>query len=317
MTDAVEAPDAPPDDDTVDPDQVVPGGISQWEFLNRVPTREEVMDLLGSLPPVWGVHTSDFADYVQTLPQRKKLKIPHPTNPNVLVDQQIEAFTLYMSVAGRIKMIEEAQEQHGWTVDFEPEPVTPTGAAGYIGLDPRIVYREYVVISNDGSPLGRKPGTAWVPATGGSNAAGSNPYEKVETSARGRAIAAWGFGVLPGSGVASAEEMLGARFNKAHLDVEEAMARGGGGRQSRKSRGDLLQEALTTAEEVRQARGMDEEAMQAKVGTFLTTNLGIANGYDAEAKIVRWDLVKDGQIQLLINSLRDTLTRVRAEQADL
>lgn len=309
--------------ETPDPEQGEVS-ISQWEFIDRVPTRDDVLNLLATLPPVWGINTVDFADYVQALPQRKKVKVPHPTNPALVVDQHLDCYTLYVSVAGRLKMLQAAAELHGWAVDFEPEPVTPTGAPGYISLENRIVYREYCVISEqtaagmnrDGSRLGRKSGTAWVPSSGGSNAAGSNPYEKVETSARGRAIAAWGFGVLPGSGVASVEEIQGARLNRAHLDAEEAGNGGGRVGADRRSRTDLLQEALTTAEEVRQARGVDEDVMRQKVAHFLVENLGIARAYDADADVIRWDVVKDGQILLLLNSLRDTLRNLRdAESA--
>ena len=185
--------------------------IEQWEFVGEAPTRDRVTELLSRLPSVWGVKTVDFADYVQALPQRKKIKVPREPGSTVMIDQYLDCWTLYMSVAGRMKMLEAAAEQNGWMVDFEPEPVTPTGCPGMLQMDERVVYREYVRIEawttdEDGTPrirkLGRKSGTAWVPSRGGSGAVSSNPYEKVETSARGRAIAAWGFGVLPGSGVA-------------------------------------------------------------------------------------------------------------------
>lgn len=310
------APAAPP---PVDDGVIAEVGLTNWEFIDRVPTTEDLVALLKTLPPVWGVNTVDYADYVQALPQNKKVKVDLPGRPGVKVDEYHDCYTLYMSVAGRLKMIEAAAEKHGWAVDFEPEPITPTGVPGYISMDPRLVYREYVNIvrwteGDDMRALGRKPGTAWVPATGGKQAAGSNPYEKVETSARGRALAAWGFGVLPGSGVASVEEILGTGQNRAYLEAETATGQGRQAGAPRKSRADLLQEALTMAEEVRQARGIDEPAMKEKLGLFLT-NLGIPAVFDPATFTIDWTRVKDGQVVLLVNSLTDTLRALRDESS--
>lgn len=288
-------------------------GISQWEFIDRAPTRQEVLDLLGTLPPQWGVQVLEFADYVQALPASKKTKRPHNERPEIMVDTYLDVWTLYMGVAGRQHMLRQIQEQNEWSVDLEPERTTPTGIPGFLLLEPRLVYRERMIVHDKaGRCLGRKSGTAWVPFTGGKQAAGSNPFEKVETSARGRAIAAWGIGVLPGSGVASVEEMQNAGQNRAHLEAEQAQGQGRqGGGQPRRSRGELLQEALTVAEELRQERGIDEFEMRAKVGAFLSGNLGIANAYDEAKGEIAWDKVKDGQITLLVNSLRDSLRALR------
>jgi hypothetical protein len=196
--------------------------INAWQFFDEPPTQDRVIELLRTLAPVHGVAAVDFADYVQALPQ--SVKITKRGQGGRKETETRDTWVLYMSVAGRIKMLQQAAEDNDWEVDFEPEPVTATGTPGllYHG-DGRIVYREYVRIGSRGGetvePLGRKPGMAWVPFSGGTAAAGSNPYEKVETSARGRAIAAWGFGVLPGSGVASLEEMQGVRQNRAALEA--------------------------------------------------------------------------------------------------
>lgn len=308
-------------DEPVDETPEAPEGhateISQWEFLDRVPTRDDVLELLATLPPVFGVSTVEVADYVQALPQKKKTRIPHPdparAEQGVKVEKFIEAHTLYVGVAGRLKMVQQAAEFNGWSVDFEPEPNTPTGVPGWLEMGERIVYREYMVVRDgDGRLLGRKPGTAWVPRTGGSQAAGSNPYEKVETSARGRAIAAWGFGVLPGSGVASLEEVTGAGANRAAIDAEEAQAGGGsnGGR-VRESRDDMLQRCLAVAEELRQERGISEEEAREKTAEYLHTQLGVKSVWNAEEKTIDWAKVKDGQILLLTNSMTDALRKLR------
>jgi hypothetical protein len=323
-----EAPVALPAEETED---LAQAAISQWEFIDRIPTEEEVVALLKTLPPVYGIEHADYADYVQGLPGKKKIKVPHPENPNLKIDQYVETVTLYMGVAGRLKMLQAAAEKNGWRVDFEPEPVTPTGMPGMLQMDERIVYREYVVISTVsvrgsasglgevspelvGKPiaeqvLGRKPGTAWVPKSGGSQAAGSNPYEKVETSARGRAIAAWGFGVLPGSGIASLEEMLGARQNERGMLVEQHSA-------PKASREDLIAQAMTLQEEMRQEVGDDEATMVEKTGKYLQERLGVRGCYDPDTQSIDWSKVKDGQVLLLVNSLKDSLKRVRANAAD-
>lgn len=336
MTETQPTPQPPVDDDSL-----AAPVLSQWQFIGRVPTAEDVMALLVSLPEVWGVRTVDFVDYVQALPQNTKVKKPHPTNPSLVVEEYVEVFTLYMSVAGRIKMLERAAQINGWRVDFVPEPVTPSGVPGYLSFEDRLVYRVYVVVQAPIGPrivgdpkqaatidgefsfrkmgsLGRKSGTAWVPAEGGSNAAGSNPYEKVETSALGRALGAWGFGLLPGSGIATVEEMAAIRGNRAALDVEA----GGSGRgrsrgAPRRSRQALIEEALTLAEQVRQARGIEDEEMRAKIGAFLTVNCGVVGAYDTEHATIDWGPVKDGQIGLLVNSFTDTLRRLALAESQV
>lgn len=300
----------------VEPEVVDAGQqLSQWEFLDRVPTSDDVMRLLATLDPVWGVDTIAYAEHVIALPQKKKIKVPHPDRPDVKIDREVQAMTLYMSVAGRIKMIEQAAYDNDWAVSFEPEPVTPTGIPGVLQLADWIVYREYVVIEtvthSGGERLGRKPGTAWVPgADARRQAAKSNPWEKVETAARGRAIAAWGFGVLPGSGVASVEEILGATQNQQALDAQGSSGAPGA---PRRSRDDLLQEAHSLSEEVRLLRGFTDEEQMDKIGEYLSGSLGIKSVYDEEAHAVDWQKVKDGQISLLVQTLTQTVQRLRAQ----
>lgn len=295
-------PEAPDDQPAVE--------LNQWEFIDRVPELSEVLDLLQTLPDVWGVSAVDFADYVVGLPSTKQVQVRHtPDGPKV--KEYHDVVTLYMSVGGRLRMIQTAAELNGWRLDFEPEPVTPSGVPGMIQMNDRIVYREYVVVTNkDGRCLGRRPGTAWVPSTGGSAAAGSNPYEKVETSARGRAIAAWGFGVLPGSGVASLEEMVGSAQNRAALatiDPEVAS------QTARMSREEIIEEVLVVAERVRQARGIETEEMSEKIAEYATKNLGVKAVL--KEGTVDWSKFKDGQLVLTLNQLKQTLVKITDAEA--
>ena len=182
--------------------------------------------------------------------------------------------------------------------------------------DDRIVYREYATFyDKSGLCLGRKPGTAWVPASGGQMAVGSNRYEKVETSARGRALAAWAIGVLPGSGIASLEEMQSAAENRR---VERS-----GPRQAvpARPRQDVVSDVLTKAERVRQLRGQTEEEGMTRLAEYAKKNLGVdiaAEGFtsdDGNAVVVALDLskLKDGQLTLLENQLTKTLITIEAE----
>jgi hypothetical protein len=274
------------------------GELSSWVFVNRQPTPEDVIGLLLELPDQWGLTVAAYVDYVQPLPQNQRVKVAHPTNPNVKVDVQVQTWTLYMTVAGRIRMINDAAQKNGWVVSFVPEKKTATGVPGMLQMgDGRIVYREYVEIRDvsTGQLVGRKPGMAWVPYSGGNQAAGSNPYEKVETAARGRAIAAWGIGILPGSGVASLEEMRQVRENRDALQSGQQPRERGNGRQSRE---ELLQDTLVALERLRQARGISEDEAVGKTAAYLT-KIGVQEPLvDGQ---IQWDKVKSGQLVLLRN----------------
>lgn len=301
-------------------------GFGQWEFLHKAPTRPQVLELLASLPDVYGVAYADFAEHVQALPQRKKVvkKLPNG-RPNEI---WFDSWALYMSVPGRVAMLQAIADQREWVVDFEPEPVTPTGVPGWLTdgkEEGRIVYREYLTIrtlSEDGVmsvPLGRKPGTAWVPYSGGQQAAGSNPYEKVETSARGRAIAAWGIGVLPGSGIASVEEIEQAFAMKAEADAGGRGSRPAQQQEpqsNRPTREDLLEQAKTVAEQYRALAGMSEESIEEKVGNYFRERLGIQKAYHRDQDglmVLDYTPVKDGQLQMLINDLTAGLRKLEAD----
>jgi hypothetical protein len=301
--------------------------ISNWEFLVEPPTTEAVLALLATLPPVHGLKHVDYADFVQALPAKKKIQKPHPTNPNLKVDEYIENWVLYMSVAGRQAMLNDAQALNHWRVEIEPEPNSPVGAPGFLSLEQRIVYREYIKIWQYVKPvsaptdgafvpggevcLGSRNGQAWVPFSGGSQAAGSNPYEKVETAARGRALGAWGFGVFPGSGIASLEEMLGVSEN-----LDAIKAEGGNGRQARAentnrpSREALEEKALSAVEKLRQLTSDTDEGVTAKVGIYVTNKLGSKTAYDPDRNLMHWDGMKDGQLMMLTTFLTEKISQI-------
>jgi hypothetical protein len=323
---------------------------SQWEFIDRVPTMEEVKALLETLPPWWGVRPVDFLDYIQALPNTKKMKVWQEKDGRRLkVDQYFDVFTVYFSVAGRLQMLRAAQELNGWRVDFVPEPAPyKDNPAGF--LEPmngeRLVYREYCEIwvpltsrslqRNAGEPvtaplapdtgkmawfedqkfsrLGRRPGTAWVPRKGGNQAAGSNPYEKVETSARGRAISAWGFGVLPGSGVASVEEMMGVPFNRATLAAEGKTEEAPAPKFDRQA---VISEIMTFSEDIAQRSGQNSGEKLDRIAQFGKKQLHVNMVVSADPETglpdeLDWTKVKDGQLQLMRNSVKNKLAELIA-----
>lgn len=305
--------------------------LSNWEFIDRVPTRDEVLKLLETLPSVWGIKPVDYAEYVQALPSTKKMSV---RQGKAKVDRWFNVYTLYFGVAGRQKMLNDAQEKHGWQVTFRPEPVTPSGVPGFVEMDERLVYREYVEISAPIGPkrvlgsseaggewhvaewtsLGSRPGTAWVPRSGGKQAAGSNPYEKVETSARGRAIAAWGFGVLPGSGIASLEEMLGVPRNLAAVQAEAAMEQEPGGGPVDKE--ELQAEIRSILVDLQQATEREMHETNQIAADWFANSLDLVVGvFDEDKKVVRLDLSKVARGQLIQarNAFRRSLAKVRGQ----
>ena len=337
MTDVEKKNGDEPEPEAVEPEEVP----SNWEFIDRIPSRDEVVKLLESLPCWWGVLPADYVDYVQALPSDKKIKVKVPTasGQSRKEEKWFSVVTLYFSVAGRMQMLREAQQRNGWKVDFTPEPITPTGVPGFLQMDERIVYREYVEIAapqlsdvpSDPRPgtlwtsadqyqtLGRRPGMAWVPATGGLQAKGSNPYEKVETAARGRALAAWGFGVLPGSGVASLEEMLGVRQNAQALAGEaDAAAEPPAGTRKADAK-TVMSSVLQLTEEARQLTNREPSEMFQIVADWFrkAAALDVVKTRDGDV-ITELDLstANMGTLRLAEREFRRRVQQIRGELAE-
>ena len=268
--------------------------MPSFEFIDEAPTESTVAELLEQLPPWFGgVVPLEYLDYVHPLPSTKTMGFGQDRRKH-------EVFTLYVTVPGRVQMANEAAGNLGLELHMVPEPdVSPPGM---LSMAERIVYREYCEFRKDGAVLHRRPGMAWVPAEGGKNAAGSNPYEKVETAARGRAIAAYGLGVLPGSGIASLEEML----TPVHAPGEDP--------QPRKTRDDLLLELIEASDAVAKLRGMDWDEMTAKQLEFLQRSFNVDATSDDEDTAVEWSKVKDGQLSLMLREMQNTRTKLEAEQ---
>jgi hypothetical protein len=277
---------------------------SSWEFPDDPPAPDEVLKRLQELPPWYGgIKPEKYLDFVQPLSQRKKMKAPGGAETHK------EMWTLYITVAGRQAAINAMADEKGWRVDFEPEPVTPTGIPGYLQFDgDRIVYREYAVIYDENDRLlGRKPGTAWVPAEGGGGAVRSNRFEKCETSARGRAIAAWGIGVLPGSGVASLDEMTTAQELARVAQITPQ-----GGRVPR-NKDDVVEEARLVIAEYQEQTAISDEDMFAKVHAFCLKQFDKAIER-TENGAIGFGRMKLGEIAIFTNMLRQEVAKFRRDQ---
>ncbi len=119
----------------------------------------------------------------------------------------------YVTVDGRVKEMVKANAGQRYdllTFSNPSESILPvkvlshTGAAIELYCPPMAALAVYI------DPLGgTHTGTAKMGGTAG--AAKTNPYEDAETSAVGRALGLAGFGLIPGSGIASAEEVARAR----------------------------------------------------------------------------------------------------------
>lgn len=305
--------------------------LTEWKFRGRPPTEEQVRSLLGTLPPVYGVQHADYFDFVQALPASEKVLTPHPDpTKDTLVEEYVDVWTIYMSVAGRQAMLNAAQQLNGWTVLVEPEPsVAPPG---YLEFADKLVYRVAVRIFmppappgesfNNPSPfnqdslgrlLGVRHGTAWVPAPGDrKQAARSNPYEKVETSALGRALGGWGFGVFPGSGIASVDEMQQIKENRAYLEAVKT----GQAPPAKRSRQDLLQEVAAVNEQLMQALNLTQEQADRAIGAYLTSRLQVPAAFDEQTAIIDWERLRDGQLDILLNALKNRLRQALAKIDD-
>ena len=326
---------APEPEDTTEPiDDTEPAvELQNWEFAGEPPTGQQVHDLLASLRPQWKVKPVDYIDFVQPLPARKKIKVPvldQNGEPRmnrgqpVTADQHIDVWTLYIGVAGRIAMLNEAADLNGWRVDLSPDPgqgsiggfieSTPLEDLAAEGKSGRVVYREACSVwkvMDDGTELclGSKTGTAWVPARGGTQAAGTNPFEKVETSARGRAIAAWGIGILPGSGVASLEEMRGAQQNQRQAQREPRQQQAQGAPATNDPEV-LRGQALTMLEEIRQLRDIEHAESLANLAEYARRTFQFET-LSEDGDEILWDRWRPAHLQLLVQTLTTQLRKLR------
>jgi len=267
---------------TTDVSKTNPEGDS-WAFIGTAPTYQDAVALLETIPPIYGVKTSDFTDHILPLMQRTKVQ---DASGNT---KWIEVWRLYMTVAGRVAMIQKACEVNNWHVDFSPETAVPeNNPAGFLFTEPNLVYREYCNIYKHDEEtgevlfLGSKPGMSM-------GKQGGNAFEKIETAARGRSIAAWGFGVLPGSGIASLEEMESVKGANVGQNLSGA----------KRTKGQLLTSVNDLMRALEKVRGNTADTVEPKILGFVKEQFGA----DTIAEL------QEGQLILLERKIRASLAQ--------
>lgn len=147
-------------------------------------TREELLKICKAAGEVGKVAHTEFADFIIVMKHKTKRD-----NNWVTVENP------YMAVDGRMAMAAADHARQGKKLDFErPEIVKDDEATLTLGV--RVVSEIY----------GTRYGTA-TSKKSNSGTASEWPWETAETSAIGRALGMMGYGLLPGSGLASADDM--------------------------------------------------------------------------------------------------------------
>ena len=183
----------------IEEDEIEEPTILNGEWLESPPTIEETMEFLKAQNPTGTVHVRNYASFVVALSRNKNFGTKKEPDYHTV-------WNLYMTVAGRLAMFNDDAMNKCISTIVEPDPSCEPNGWIYQDTD-RLVYRVRAIMGGDEGIMDVRYGTVWVPWTGGVGAVQSNRFEKAETSATGRALGAFGYGVLPGSGIASAEEM--------------------------------------------------------------------------------------------------------------
>lgn len=158
---------------------------------------------------------TDLEPYIAYLPQYRR------EGGRYVIDGVVP----YMTVDGRVREMTVANKDRPYSLmtfinpaEGETMPVDvnlPDGRIQRLYCPPQACLAVY--IDPEG---GLHVGTAKL--GGDRGAAASNPYEDAETSAVGRALAMAGYGLLPGSGIASAEEIARAREEEGKSQQPES-----------------------------------------------------------------------------------------------
>ena len=163
-------------------------------------TREEMLTLCRKARDVGAVKHEEFMDYIVVLESRRK------------VDDEWHAVEhAYMAVDGKLAMANEDYRKQSKRLDFG-EPKILLDNAEQLTLQVTITSEVY----------GARHGIATSRKKGGNSAEREFPWEVAETSAIGRALAAMGYGLLPGAGLASAEDMLRAGASSGAGSAKDA-----------------------------------------------------------------------------------------------
>lgn len=239
----------------------------KWTWIDNPPDEETMKASLATIPAWPGSNKTlaDYSDYVLPIKQWKKADkyAPEGTKGH-------NEYKLYMQVAGRIKIFRDALSADPEISSFEEI------------VDIRFLNDGIVLI---GGTLSCKFGKVQEYATGNpkvtTGADATNAIENAMTSWRGRAIAAVsGIGIIPGSGVATAEEINTAQIREEEgitTISEDSMKEFVSDKKTTKksSEPDSTVKAMITAiERSCQARKLDfDETMQVVVPTIVEIDI--------------------------------------------
>ena len=163
-------------------------------------TREEMLALCRKARDVGAVKHEEFMDYIVVLESRRKVG-----------DEWQAVEHAYMAVDGKLAMANEDHRKQSKRLDFH-EPKILLDNAEQLTLQVTITSEIY----------GARHGIATSRKKGGNSAEREFPWEVAETSATGRALAAMGYGLLPGAGLASAEDMLRAGSSNGSSSTKDS-----------------------------------------------------------------------------------------------
>jgi len=227
--------------------------------------REDILELCRKAPPIGQVKHEDFVDYIVVLEQNRRV-----------AGEWVRVESAYMAVDGKIAMATLDHRLQGKRLDFE-DPVVLVDSDEQLTLMVAVTSELY----------GRRHGIATSRKVGGTPAEQNYAWEVAETSAIGRALSGFGYGVLPGAGLASADDMvraLGEEREKAPPAEKRKVA---GRRPSRRAPLTRFQRQKLN-ELYRELHGGDEKAAQAALETLFMEKFrhGMDQAtYDEGAKI--------------------------------
>lgn len=151
-------------------------------------TREQILQVVRATPNVGVAKHEEFADYIIALSHRKKGEdgwqtVEHP----------------YMTVDGKLAMANQDHARQNKRLDFHAPQIL-------VDNEEQLT----LMVSVTSELYGSRHGIATSRRIGGSEVERLFPWEVAETSAIGRALTAMGYGLIPGSGLSSAEDMMRA-----------------------------------------------------------------------------------------------------------
>ncbi len=151
-------------------------------------TREQILQIVRATPNVGKVSHEEFAEYIVALTQRKKNDEGWQTTEHP-----------YMTVDGKLAMANQDHLRQNKRLDFRAPQIL-------VDNDEQLT----LLVTVTSELYGTRHGIATSRRIGGTPAEREFPWEVAETSAIGRALTAMGYGLIAGSGLASAEDMLRA-----------------------------------------------------------------------------------------------------------